>query len=230
MTDDSATEWMIEHLKNHREVLDQQGWEHYGAKVEGLEVTRRIVERVLPGESFDIDPLNNDAWEYFTTTAISRALGVLENRRQILAYLGPSGPTMPVDNLHPVVWTNAAELWKIEQYRAAVARAATFLNAHIQDKSTRTDLSDKGLMTQVFSPDPATDDKPRLRWNGQGNHQTSTSMASGLLNFSQGVSLAIRNPATHETAEMPRQVAVEQLAAMSMLARWVDECRLDRGV
>lgn len=228
MAEDGATSWMIEHLREHREALQRHGHEYYGQQVEGLDVTRRIVERVLPGEPFDIDPTRDEAWEYLTLTLISRALGVLENRSQILAFLGPAGPTMPAEDLHPVIWASAAELWKIEHYRAAVARAATFLNAHVQDRSTRTDLSDKNLMAQVFSPEPASDMKPRLRWAGQGTEQTVTSMVSGLVNFAQGVSLAIRNPATHETAEMPRQIALEQLAAMSLLARWVDECRLDR--
>lgn len=120
----------------------------------------------------------------------------------------------------------AAELWKIEHFRAAVARAATFLNAHIQDKSTRTDVSDKELMTQVFSDHAPKADQPRLRWSGAGSLQTRKAMGSGLLAYAQGISLAIRNPATHETQEMPRQMAFEQLTALSLLARWVDECQL----
>jgi len=51
-------------------------------------------------------------------------------------------------------------------------------------------------------------------------------MRSGLLQFSQGCFLAIRNPVTHSTTEATEQEALEQLAILSTLARWVDQCEL----
>jgi hypothetical protein len=38
--------------------------------------------------------------------------------------------------------------------------------------------------------------------------------------------MTIRNSAAHDTDEMPEQQALERLAALSLLARWVDECEL----
>lgn len=229
MRDEAATKWMTERLESHLAALQMPGHEHYTKQVEGLDVSRRIVERVLPDEPFNIDPLDDGAWQWQAQTLISKALGVLKYRAEIIEYLGPSGPSMPADELHPVIWNAASELWQIEQYRAAVASAATFLNAHIQVKSTRVDLSDKDLMSQVFSVNEATPDKPRLRWNGPGTAQTKTSMLNGLMAYAQGVSMTIRNPATHETDERSRQTALEQLGALSLLARWVDDCELDQG-
>jgi hypothetical protein len=38
--------------------------------------------------------------------------------------------------------------------------------------------------------------------------------------------LAIRNPATHDLAQPDGQVALEYLAALSILARWIDEAEV----
>jgi hypothetical protein len=38
----------------------------------------------------------------------------------------------------------------------------------------------------------------------------------------------IRNPAAHEDGlSLPEQMALEQLAAFSVLARWIDECTVE---
>jgi hypothetical protein len=38
--------------------------------------------------------------------------------------------------------------------------------------------------------------------------------------------MAIRNPATHSTDDLAEQEALEQLAVLSTLARWIDGCEL----
>jgi hypothetical protein len=50
---------------------------------------------------------------------------------------------------------------------------------------------------------------------------------SGLLGFSTGIQAAIRNPTTHDRAQLPAQEAAERLAALSLLTTWVEQCRLD---
>ncbi len=35
--------------------------------------------------------------------------------------------------------------------------------------------------------------------------------------------MAIHNPATHQVEEMGEQVALERLAALSVIARWLDD-------
>jgi hypothetical protein len=40
--------------------------------------------------------------------------------------------------------------------------------------------------------------------------------------------MGIRNPASHEHAlDLPEPVALEQLAAFSLLARWIEECGVE---
>ncbi len=49
------------------------------------------------------------------------------------------------------------------------------------------------------------------------------------MEFSAGCFTAIRNPAVHEhELDLPEQVALEQLAAFSLLACWIDECDVDK--
>ena len=223
--DDGASEWMIDRLERTQEVLSSQAYS-YEDKVESLALGARIIASIFPDERFHMDPFFNEGWLPNARTAIAKALGVVRNQEAIARYLGPAGPSMSAHNLHPTVWSAASGLWKDGHYGSAVSRAATFLNAEIQDKSTRTDLSDKELMTQVFSPQPASEERPRLRWRGKGTPRTRTSMRDGLLSYAVGVSLAIRNPVAHETAAMDKQVALEQLAALSVLARWVNACHL----
>lgn len=51
-------------------------------------------------------------------------------------------------------------------------------------------------------------------------------MNDGLRQLTPGVQMTIRNSATHDTGQMPEQLALERLATLSLLARWVDECDL----
>jgi hypothetical protein len=155
-----------------------------------------------------------------------RAMGVLETRAETEANLGSSAPTMQADALHPLIWDAASKHWDVGHYSAAVQRAATMLNAEVQDRVGRHDVSDSVLMLQTFSTDPPTGDRPRLRWPGADKDLTVKAMRGGILNMSQGVFSAIRNPATHSTGDMERQEALEQLATLSILARWIDRCEL----
>lgn len=156
-----------------------------------------------------------------------RALGHLTTAAETAQHItGSSAPTMRADALHPVIWDAAAKLWRDGHYSQAVQRAATFLNAHVQDRVDRRDVSDGGLMSETFGMKAPEPGKPRLRWIGDDADLTVKAMRVGLLQFSQGCFAAIRNPATHGTTELPQQEALEQLAILSTLARWIDSCEL----
>jgi hypothetical protein len=48
--------------------------------------------------------------------------------------------------------------------------------------------------------------------------------------FAEGCFAGLRNPAAHEHGpEWDEQRALEYLAAFSILARWIDECRVKHG-
>ncbi len=152
------------------------------------------------------------------------ALGKLRSEAETEAILGSSAPAMSADAFHPLIWGAASRRWAVDHYSDAVQRAATFLNAHIQDLVGRHDVSDTELMREVFSTAEPVPGKRRLRWPGDPNDLTVRSMRVGILNLAQGAFAAIRNPATHATEEVARQEALEQLATLSMLARWIDNC------
>lgn len=155
-----------------------------------------------------------------------RALGIIRTGAETRQKLGSDAPTMTADALHPSVWDAASKHWHVGHFSAAVQRAATMLNAEVQDRVSRHDVSEAILMQQTFSSDPPQAGKPRLRWPGDDNDLTVKAMRGGILNMSQGVFSAIRNPATHSVGDMERQEALEQLATLSILSRWIDRCVL----
>lgn len=157
---------------------------------------------------------------------VKYALGVLATEDETRAKLGSSAPVMAADALHSTIWGAAAKLWSDGHYGQAVQRAATFLNAHVQDLLNRHDVSDATLMRQAFSLSAPEPSRPRLRYPGKDDDLTVRAMRNEILNFAQGCYMGIRNPATHTAEERPRQIWLEQLATLSTLARWIDECEV----
>lgn len=194
--------------------------------------TRQVIRLVLGLEKVGplVQPWGNGAQFVELGTGANlarRALGYLATKDETAKFItGTAAPTMAADALHPLVWDAASKLWGDGHHGQAVQRAATFLNAHVQDLVGRHDVSDSTLMAQVFSPSPPEEGKPRLRWPGEDTNLTVKAMRAGTLQFAQGCFMAIRNPATHGTDEANRQEALEQLAVLSTLARWIDKCEL----
>jgi hypothetical protein len=154
------------------------------------------------------------------------ALAVLVTRSETREKLGAVAPVMKADALHPLIWGAAEGRWEAGHYVDAVQRAATALSGQVKDRTGRYELGDTDLMTQAFSLAAPGENKPRLRWPGSDDDLTVKAMRVGILSMAQGAFSAIRNPATHLNAELPRQEALEQLATLSILARWVDKCEL----
>ncbi|PPI39251.1 MULTISPECIES: TIGR02391 family protein [unclassified Rathayibacter] len=194
--------------------------------------TKRVVQRVL--QLPEAPALVVYAGKHYYDLKQGRqtvqySLGRLATEAETRAQLGSSSPRMAADALHPLVWGSAAALWSDGHYAAAVQRAATFVNADVQARVARHDVSDVALMNQVFGEGAASAGSPRLKWRGPDDDLTVKAMRSGLRQFAAGCFLAIRNPRTHSTDELPRQDAFEQLAALSMLVRWIDVCDVVRG-
>jgi hypothetical protein len=66
--------------------------------------------------------------------------------------------------------------------------------------------------------------QPRLQWPGDPADRDFKNMNDGLR--APGVQMTTRNTATHVAGPLDQQVALGQLATLSLLARWVDECEL----
>lgn len=223
---DEATKWMIERLEEHLQLMDSPPQAVSDEeRLAALPLTQRIIAKVSPETPLAPDTYEG-SWYWEVKVAIRQTLELLNHRAEVQKYLGNEGPIMQVNQLHSVIWNASKDLWRDKHYGQAVNRAATFLNAHVQDKSGRTDISDKNLMLQVFNPDNPKAGSPRLHWQGEVSLDTITSMREGVQSYARGVSQAIRNPAAHGTIDVPKQVALERLAALSVLARWIDECAL----
>jgi hypothetical protein len=84
-------------------------------------------------------------------------------------------------------------------------------------------------MQQAFSDDPPKPGMPRLRFPGKASTPTWASRSRGARFFAQGCYAGIRNVAAHEhRVDWSDDVALEYLAAFSILARWIDECEVYR--
>lgn len=230
--------WWVEHVdaalaegRTGREFSFCRAGPRTDAMLEREDQTRQVIGIVLDLGRVDalVRPLGkNNFVELQSGADLSRrALGVLKTSSETKQHIsGTSAPTMAADSLHPLIWNAASTLWLDGHHGAAVQRAATFLNAHVQDLTGRRDVSDSGLMAQVFSGNEPEAGKPRLRWPGEDTDLTVKAMRTGLLQFGQGCFMAIRNPVTHSTTKAVVQESLEQLSVLSTLARWIDGCQL----
>lgn len=166
------------------------------------------------------DPLRPDRdWTIRCIETIKREDEIREN-------LGEDAPDLSAGSMHGWVWEGARSLWRSGHFAEAVEAAAKKVNAETQNKVGRRDVSETDLFNQAFSDDVPQAGKPRLRLGDDDDGKTSRSTRRGIRAFAEGCFAAIRNPAAHDGAELEEAVALERLAALSMLARWVDASEL----
>ncbi|WP_182050013.1 TIGR02391 family protein [Changpingibacter yushuensis] len=191
------------------------------------QVVEKILDRVIPGWRTDIELRKSNRWTRHREAAI-RAKAELERQEEIRKNLGDDAPELSAANLHPWVWGGASSLWHSGHFREAVEGAIRKLNAETQNKLGRRDVSETDLFNQAFSEQPAAAKNPRLHRMPDDGSKTFKSVQRGARMFAEGVFAGIRNPLAHEAdQEMPEQEALEYLAALSVLARWVDESTLE---
>jgi hypothetical protein len=135
-------------------------------------------------------------------------------------------PTSSLDlsALNPRVWEAARDLWQDGHHRQAVEAAYGALVDDVKSRTGRSDLSDDDVFGQAFSSDPPRPGRARLRWPGEAVDRTAISMNSGIRHFSSGVQLAIRNALVHGRADLTAREGGERLAALSLLATWIENC------
>jgi hypothetical protein len=103
------------------------------------------------------------------------------------------------------------------------------MRERLQQKLGRHDASESALVREAFSTDPPAPGRPRLRFPGDRTSDTWRSRQQGGIQLGAGCFTGIRNPAAHEDdLVLTEQVALEQLAAFSLLARWIDECTVEK--
>ncbi|MGW8955849.1 TIGR02391 family protein [Streptomyces sp. NPDC055709] len=181
----------------------------------------------VSGFSEPVDPIA--AWRSVTTPKPLLEPGdVLDSAEQILGRLeamtdkaeAELPPTTGVEAMHPTIWGAARKLWLDGHFRLAVQSAAETLTAQVKTRTGLANMDATNVYERVFAPR-----NPMLAWPGDPDNRTVSSMQNGLSKYAPGLNMAVRNTATHvASGEMTAQQALERLAALSLLAHWIDEC------
>lgn len=86
------------------------------------------------------------------------------------------------------------------------------------------------MFNQAFTLDDPTPAAPRLRLMDADGSKTYENLHRGARAFADGLYTAIRNPGMHVPSDGgEEQLALEQLGAFSLLARWVDQAKVLRA-
>jgi Protein of unknown function (Hypoth_ymh) len=236
-------EWAIEQINHFLNATEQVPYDNTGGSViilgthmrgsetdasELAHVIEQILDRVLPRwtRSPPDEKSKSRVWRHLREQA-ARARAALERREELREKLGDGAPQMDAGKLHPWVWNAASSLWRTGHFNQSVQQAAVAVNAQTQAKLRRRDVSETSLFQEAFSMEDPTSGRPRLRLMENDGSDTFKSMHRGAKAFAEGLYAGIRNPLNHEVlAEADQQSALENLAAFSILARWVDKAQL----
>lgn len=169
----------------------------------------------------------HDPWWPARMAALT-ALGLLTVGAEAKQRMQPDAPELAADRFHHWVWDAARPMWNAGSWQTAVLHAAQSVNARLQQKLDRYDSSEAPLCQEAFSFDDPKPGRARLRFLGDRSTDTWRSLQGGALSFSTGCFKALRNPVAHNHEHpLQMQEALEQLAALSVLARWIDSCEVD---
>jgi hypothetical protein len=101
------------------------------------------------------------------------------------------------------------------------------INTETQAKLGRMDVSETALFNEAFSLSDPKPGSPRLRLAKDVGSKTYESLHRGARAFAEGLYAGIRNPGMHAPSDGgEEQLALEQLAAFSLFARWVDQAEV----
>ncbi|MFF1643223.1 TIGR02391 family protein [Streptomyces sp. NPDC058246] len=174
-----------------------------------------------------VDPIA--AWKtVITPKPLLEPSDVLDSAEQILGRLealtdkaeAELPPTTGVEAMHPTIWGAARKLWLDGHFRLAVQSAAETLISQLKTRTGLANMDATNVYEKVFNAK-----SPVLTWPGDPNDRTVSSMQNGLSKYAPGLNMTVRNTATHVASdEMTAQQALERLAALSLLAHWIDEC------
>ncbi|MFC6715060.1 TIGR02391 family protein [Branchiibius cervicis] len=236
-------DWAVKELDAFLSVTAQVGYANTGGVMvlgthmrgAGTEAAERayvvelILDQAIPGWAVD-RPVNDRDYKWLREQA-SRGKAALQWAAELRDRLGDGAPEMDAGKLHPWAWESASALWRTGHYHQAVMQTAIRVNAETQAKLGRRDISEVDLFNQAFSRDDPKPGAPRLRLQPDDGGDTYKNRHRGARAFADGLYSAIRNPGMHELAAHhgEEQVALEQLAAFSILARWVDEAAVETG-
>lgn len=157
-----------------------------------------------------------------------RAIGVIDHAEELDSIVASGGPALDSENLHPWVWSVASPIWSTGMYRHAVQTAGANVDNMAKAKLRRTDVSGVKLAGEAWGSADPSPGRTRLRPVGFGSpgDESYESALAGARELHSGAMRRIRNLATHQIEELDEQVALEQLATLSFIARLIDEAHL----
>lgn len=201
--------------------------------IELSEIVRPIFEKLYPQWRAENPGSKTDEFKP-ERDAARRLLARLEHHAVVNTRLGGEdrSPRIAASSLHPLIWKAAETQWALGQRHEAVLAAAKAVNSQLQAKVSRRDVSESDLVKQSFGKSDPEPGKPRLRFSAIDDDKTRESMCGGVMEFGSGCFRAIRNPVGHlpnDEIEMTEQEALERLAALSLLARFIDDAELVTG-
>lgn len=186
-----------------------------------------VVERILDLVLVGWRDQRTSAYDDYRRPAANRALAQLRRQAELDAKLGDAAPSLDAALMHPWVWDGARSLWRSGHFAESVTAASRKVNAEAQNKLGRRDLGETKLFQEAFSTQPPEPGRPRLRLSVDGGSPTFRDRQAGAIQLASGLYTGLRNPASHEDHdELPEHEALEQLAALSVLARMVDRAEL----
>lgn len=196
--------------------------------VPAAHVVEQILDRVIPDWRSERQRSLSNRW-VLHREASQRALAQLEREEELRERLGDNAPQLSASHLHRWVWEGARSLWQSGHYGEAVRAASRTVNAQAQDKIGRRDIGETELLQAAFSPNPPKPGEVRLRLSDDDGSKTFKSLHAGAAGFAHGCYGALRNPGSHDVQdELSEDEALEQLAAFSVLARWIDQAKVVR--
>jgi hypothetical protein len=236
-------EWAINEIELLLHATDQVAYDNDGGvfiigthmRASDTEAAQRahvvelILDRTLQGWRKD-RPGKDSAYTWLREWA-ARAKAALQRSGELADKLGDDAPDMDAANLHPWAWENGRSYWNTGHYHQAVMQAAIRINAETQAKLARMDVSEVALFNEGFSPDPPKPGVSRLRLMTDDGSRTYQNLHRGARAFADGLYTAIRNPGMHmppPSGGGEEQLALEQLAAFSLLARWVAQAAVEK--
>lgn len=149
-------------------------------------------------------------------------LGLIAALREGDEWFRPATPALDLANLHELVWKPASTYWNMQDRPRAIEAAYRAIQAQIQHLLARTDVDGTVLFEQAFSPLPK-EGFTRLWRSGPRDTDTWKSRQQGLMKLGQAVAMGVRNVLAHSEAELTPVEAMETLATLSLLARWIDD-------
>ena len=182
----------------------------------------KVVADLVPNQMW-LASQDHPQWVSHQRALVERALGVLDHQVDLDEYWSSESVIeIDTDALHPWVWDAANGLWDSEHWGEAVEAAVKVLNAQLQMKTGRNDISGTALVGESFSLDPPKGGRVRLRVIEDDGSETYRSMQQGAMYLGMAVFMLWRNPLSHVPGGSPMQQALEGLAAASAFAQLIE--------